>query len=349
MRMTEVVDDGHQAPFVSIVTPVYNGADFLADCIESVLAQTYRRFEYVIVNNYSTDRTREIALSYAEKDSRIRVHNNDTFVGVIENHNIAARQISPDSKYCKFVSADDLIDPECLSRMVALAEANPTVGLVGAYMVAGNKMMNVGLAYDTKVVSGHDICRATLLGGPYVFGAPTSLMYRADLVRKTNEFFPNEDKSNNPHADTTACYLWLGESDFGFVHQVLAYARIHAESQTSRSITFGINKLALIGDLRRFGPAHLAPAEILKRQSELLDWYYGWLARAVLERPNDKDFWRFQRGALKQMGLDFSRAKLAKALVTRGFSSLLSPGKSAGKILAMVGPKSGGIEARYYD
>jgi glycosyltransferase involved in cell wall biosynthesis len=343
--MTEV--DERDAPFVTVVTPVYNGADFLADCIESVLSQTYRRFEYVIVNNCSTDRTREIAVSYAQKDRRVRVHNNDTFVGVMENHNIAARQVSPESKYCKFVSADDLIVPECLTKMVALAEANPTVGLVSGYMVAGNKMMNVGLAYDQAVVSGHDICRATLLGGPYVFGAPTSLMYRADLVRKTNEFFPNE-KANNPHSDTTACYIWLGESDFGFVHQVLAYARIHAESQTSRSITFGINKLALIGDLRRFGPTHLSPAELAKRQSELLDWYYGWLARAVLQRPADKEFWRFQRSALREMGLELSRARLAKAFLLRSSASLLNPGKTAGKVRAIMGYK-GGIEAHYYD
>jgi len=347
--MTNVVDDGRRGPFVSIVTPVYNGADYLADCVESILAQTHRNFEYIIVNNCSKDRTLEIARDFEKKDPRVRVHDNDTFVGVIENHNIAAKQISPASKYCKFVSADDLIAPDCVANMVALADAHPSVGIVSGYMVAGNRMHSVGLHYDTKVVSGHDICRATLLGGPYVFGAPTSLMYRADLVRKAGEFFPNEDRSNNPHADTTACYLWLGESDFGFVHQVVAYARIHAESQTSRSITFGINKLALIGDLRRFGPRHLSPEELATRQSELLDWYYGWLARAVLERPNDKNFWDFQRGALKQMGLEFSRAKLAKAFVTRGFSSLLNPGKSAGKVLAMTGNKSGAIEARYYD
>jgi glycosyltransferase involved in cell wall biosynthesis len=347
--MTQVVDDRQQGPFVSIVTPVYNGASYIADCVESVLAQTHRNFEYIIVNNCSKDRTLDIARGYEKKDPRVRVHDNDTFVGVIENHNIAARQISPRSKYCKFVSADDLIARECVAKMVELAEANPKVGIVSGYMVAGNRMHSVGLHYDTKVVSGHDICRATLLGGPYVFGAPTSLMYRADLLRKSEDFFPNDDKSNNPHADTTACYRWLGESDFGFVHQVVAYARIHAESQTSRSITFGINKLALIGDLRRFGPRHLSAAELEKRQSELLDWYYGWLAKAVVERPNDKDFWRFQRNALKQMGLDLSRSRLARALVRRGFSSVVNPGKSASKVLAMVGHKGSGIEARYYD
>jgi glycosyltransferase involved in cell wall biosynthesis len=337
-----------EAPVVSVVTPVYNGADYLADCIESVLAQTYPHFEYAIVNNCSTDRTLEIASRYAQKDSRVRVHTNTTFVGVIENHNIAAGLISRDSKYCKFVSADDMLAPECLTKMVDLAEANPTVGIVNAYMVAGNKVVNVGLSYDKHVVSGQEVCRATLLGGPYLFGAPTSLMYRADLVRKSPEFFPNANNANNPHADTTACYRWLGESDFGFVHQVLSYARIHSESQTSRSITFGINKLALISDLRRFGPAHLRPAELAKRQSELLDSYYGWLARATVERPRDKEFWRFQRTALEQMGLELSRAKLAQAIVKTSLSSLFHPVESARKVRALRQSK-GAIQAQYYD
>src|SRR5207244_76481 len=107
--------------------------------------------------------------------------------------------------------------------------------------------------------------------------------------------------------------------------------------------------LALIGDLRRFGSRHLSPKELAKRQSELLDWYYGWLARAVVERPTDNEFWRFQRSALRDMGLDLSRAKLTKAVVTRGSSSLLNPGKAVGKVLEMVKQKGGAIQARYYD
>ena len=81
-----------------VVTPVYNGAAFLRNCIESVLKQTYENYEYIIVNNCSTDRTLDIALSYAQQDSRIRIHQNDTFVGVIENHNLAFSLISPLSK-----------------------------------------------------------------------------------------------------------------------------------------------------------------------------------------------------------------------------------------------------------
>src|SRR6266851_5617509 len=219
----------HEAPLVSVLTPVYNGGDFLEECIETVLTQSYKNYEYIIVNNCSTDRTLEIAQSYAQKDARIRVHTNEQFVGVIENHNIAFSLISPASKYCKVVSADDFIFPDCVSQMVDLAEANPTVGLVGVYLLAGKRVLCDGLQYEQKVVNGGEISRATLLGGPYVFGSPTSLLYRADLIRKCKAFYPH----SNPHADTTACYESLEHSDFGFVHQVLAYARIHADSQTS--------------------------------------------------------------------------------------------------------------------
>src|ERR1700687_2103507 len=63
-------------PLVSILTSVYNGAAYLAECIDSVLHQTYQNYEYIIVNNRSTDGTLEIANQYAAKDGRIRVHTN---------------------------------------------------------------------------------------------------------------------------------------------------------------------------------------------------------------------------------------------------------------------------------
>jgi glycosyltransferase involved in cell wall biosynthesis len=111
----------HNAPLVTVLTPVYNGADFLAECIESVLKQTYDNFEYIIVNNCSTDRTLEIAQEYAARDSRIRVHNNEQFVAVIANHNIAFNLMSPKARYSKMVSGDDYLFPDCLERMVEFA------------------------------------------------------------------------------------------------------------------------------------------------------------------------------------------------------------------------------------
>ena len=85
-------------PLVSVLTAVYNGEAYLAECIESVLAQTYTNWEYIINDNCSNDGTPEIVRQYAGRHSRIRVFRNDKFVPVMENHNIALTRISPQSK-----------------------------------------------------------------------------------------------------------------------------------------------------------------------------------------------------------------------------------------------------------
>jgi len=331
-------------PLVSVLTPVYNGADYIARCIESVLAQTYSNFEYIIVNNCSKDGTLEIAQTYAQKDARIRVHDNSTFVGVIDNHNLAFSLISPPSKYVKVLSADDWIYPECLTQMVALAEENPTVALVGTYMLAGKQVMNTGLEYDNKVVKGHEICRATLLGGPYVFGAPTSLLYRADVVRQGKAFYPNP----NPHSDTTACYQVLEHWDFGFVHQILAGAQIHSESQTSRSIKYGTIRRALIADLVRFGPVYLKAEELKARLEHLMDYYHRWLVGALFTNRGDPKFWPTQLAELEEVGLDVKYSKLCAAVVQKGLDALLQPQAAVQKIMTIMGRDPKKIEAQYY-
>jgi glycosyltransferase involved in cell wall biosynthesis len=87
-----------QGPLVSVLTPAYNRAEFLAECIESVQAQTYTNWEYIIVNNCSTDDTLEVVRRYAATDSRIRVYSNDVLLDLNSNHNLAFSLMSPASK-----------------------------------------------------------------------------------------------------------------------------------------------------------------------------------------------------------------------------------------------------------
>jgi len=215
-----------EQPLVSIVTPVYNDAEYLRDCIESVLAQTYRRFEYIIVNNCSTDGTLEIAREYAARDPRVRVYTNARFVRVVENYNIAFRHISLESKYCKPVAADDLILPECVERMVGVAEGHPTVGIVGAHGLYSDAQMGVscrGVPYGTSLVPGGALVRAYLLErGPAVFGSATFFLYRSALLRSRQAFF-NEFEI---HSDSEACLDAMEHYDFGFVHQILTFTRV---------------------------------------------------------------------------------------------------------------------------
>jgi hypothetical protein len=118
---------------------------------------------------------------------------------------------------------------ECLMRMVAVAEKHPAVGIVGAYRLEENRVNLDGLPYWLEAASGRDVCRYSLLGGRYLFGSPTALLLRSDLVRERAKFY-NE---SNLHADTEVCYELLQNVDFGFVHQVLTFTRRHNEATTT--------------------------------------------------------------------------------------------------------------------
>jgi glycosyltransferase involved in cell wall biosynthesis len=330
-------------PLASVVTPVYNGEAFIERCIESVLAQTFADYEYIIVNNRSTDRTLEIAKRYAEKDARIRIHDNTEFVGVIENHNLAFSLISPTTKYLKVVSADDWIVPECLEKMIALAEAHPSIALVGTYLMVGTKITNTGLRYTETVVQGRDICRSTLLGGAYVFGSPTSLLYRADIVRKSKAFYPHP----NPHSDVTACYLSLENADFGFVHQILSHAEVHSESQTSRSIKYGTIRRAMISDLVNVGPLYLTPNEVADRIEHLMGYYYQWLVGGLIANRADPKFWPIQKAELEEVGIHLSYPRLLTATLNRAVRAVLNPRWALNRIAKFrKDPRK--IEASYY-
>src|SRR5229473_6975187 len=120
-------------PLVTVVTPFYNTARHLAQCIESVLTQSYAEFEYILMDNCSTDGSAEIAESYARRVPRMRVIRCSEFVPQLKNYNRALAEISDASQYCKIVQADDYIFPGCLELMVQAFEQSKSIGLVSSY------------------------------------------------------------------------------------------------------------------------------------------------------------------------------------------------------------------------
>lgn len=307
-------------PLVSIVTPVYNGAADLAECIESVLRQTYANWDYTIVNNRSTDESLEIAREYAAKDRRIRVVNNDRFLPIIENHNHAIRQISPESKYCKFVFADDWLYPTCVGELVRAAEESPSVGLVGSFIMNGENVIWGGPPYPCPKVPGREVCRSKLLGGPYVFGTMTCLLVRSDLVRKRTLFF-NE---RNLHADQEACMDVLQESDFGFVHQVLSFSRARKQSNGAFAEEFDSIKLGDLVILMKYGPNLLEEREYQHRLKDALNEYYRMLARNVL-RARSREYWAYHRNALSAFSAKIDRGLLTSSLIGEIVQQITSP------------------------
>jgi len=316
-----------EQPLVSVLTPVYNGEKHIAECIESVLAQTYQNWEYCIANNCSRDRTLEIANRYAKRDKRIRIHNNAEFVGCDANGNIALQQMSPASKYCKVVHADDWMFPECVMKMVEVAEANPMVAIVCSYGLRNERVSWDGLPYPSTVISGRDICRNTLLGGPYVFGSPTSMLIRSDEVRK-RPFFYNEA---NPECDIEACLDILRDSNFGFVHQVLTFTRAHAEAESTFNNRFGIQYLATLEILNKYGQTFLTEKEFEACLRRCWESYYTFLGAKIFHN-GEKKFWEFHRNALGRLGYRLSKRKVAKAVSIELLDIALNPLKTSVRI-----------------
>lgn len=308
-------------PLVSILTPVYNGERYLAECIESVLAQTYKNWEYIIINNCSSDRTFEIAQRYARQDKRIRIYCNEEFEGAIKNHNIALSKIASESKYCKFVQADDWLFPECLTRMVEVAEANPSVGIVSSYRLYDRWVDCDGLPYPSTVLLGREVVRRVLLDGISVFGSMSTVLIRADLIRSSHPFY-NEA---HLHADTEACFEVLQRSDFGFVHQVLTYSRLHDKQLSSSAIENQSWRLCRLDMIARFGHFYLDDKEHQRCLEKTLDTYYR-VQGINLLKLRGRTYWSSHQRALAEVGFSFNWYRVVKGAfleIVRVFSEPL--------------------------
>lgn len=279
-------------PFVSVLTPVYNQGNYLEECIHSVLNQTYDNWEYVIVNNRSTDDTLKIAEHYARKDPRIRVITNKEHLPVMQNLNHAFRQIAPESIYCKVLHGDDLMFPECIERMVELAEQYPSIGIVNSYYLEDSTVGPAGMPYPSPFNDGREICRDYLMGNANVFGAPSNLLIRSSLIRERKNVY---DESYL-QSDMSACLDMLKESDFGFVHQVLTYTRRHDDCLTNSVATkdFGY----MLGDLKihlEYCPQFLPESTCREVIRNRVNIYYILFARSMLQGDMRKAYARHSR------------------------------------------------------
>ena len=117
------------SPLVSIGIPVYNGADYVAETLESVIAQTHLNLEIIVCDNCSTDATPDIVREFAANDPRITLLINETNLGAAGNYNRALGEAT--AGYFVWLSADDCWAPTYVERAVEILEARPEV--IGVY------------------------------------------------------------------------------------------------------------------------------------------------------------------------------------------------------------------------
>jgi glycosyltransferase involved in cell wall biosynthesis len=170
---------GVTRPEVSVCVPAYRAEPFLADAIESVLAQSFSDWELVIVDNASPDRTGEIARSY--RDRRIVVHSNPNTISIQANWNLAVDKAR--GRYVKVLPADDLIRPECLDRQVKEMDASPQLALIscrrdfidtdGEVVLRGR-----GLAGLVGERSATEVVHRVMSCGMNPIGEPAAMLFR---------------------------------------------------------------------------------------------------------------------------------------------------------------------------
>ena len=221
-------------PLVSIGVPVYNGERYLYECLDSILKQTYLNWECHVINNRSTDKSKEIADSFVDRDKRFRVITNEEFVDMTTNFNNTYKYLAEGAKYFKVVCADDWIMPEFLEKMVAVLEKYPSAGICSAYRLDNRHVDCDGLNYyNGPLFSGREVLLQQLSNKIMITGSETTVLYRVETLKRTVEY-PVIFSYNSYHFDTSLAYELMSISDLGYVFQVLSYTRRHEQTYTSK-------------------------------------------------------------------------------------------------------------------
>lgn len=220
-------------PLVAIGVPVYNGEEYLEECLDSIMRQTYSNWECVIVNNQSTDQSLSIAESFVKKDKRFRVVTNPEFVDMITNFNNTYKY-SNEGKYFKVVCADDWIFPEHLTEMVKLLEKYPQAGLCSSYRMDHVTVNCAGLNYyEGPIFDGKEVLKKQLLYQlDDLMGSETTLLIRTETLKQLDGY-PTIYPHGIYHFDTSQAYELLHLSDLAFVFQVTSYTRRSEQTYTS--------------------------------------------------------------------------------------------------------------------
>jgi glycosyltransferase involved in cell wall biosynthesis len=319
---------------VSVVTPFYNTAPYLSECIESVLAQTHSDFEYILSDNCSTDGSRQIAEDYARRDSRIRLVVQPKLLPQVPHYNSALAQISDQSRFCKIVQADDWIYPNCLELMLKAFAQSDSIGLVSAYDLKGDLVRGSGFPALITQLDGKEMGRFYLRQGTFVFGSPSTVMYRSSLIRG-RPFF----EEGRLHEDTEKCMEILRDWDFGFVHQVLSFIRVGNESISAPTRAFLPEILDWYILVRRYGSAFLEPPKSTELEKKVRRSYYRSLAvEAICLRRGA--FWRYHSDGLNTINESLDPTFLGWSILRELSWLILNPGQTVSRAFGRLRVRS---------
>ncbi len=216
-------------PLVAVVTPVYNGGDYLDAAMRCVQQQTYDRIVHVLVDNCSSDDTSEIIDHYRSRRVPLLVLNNESVLPQRENWNRAFAAVPVEASYVKVLCADDLMRSDCIERFVELAESDEGIEVVLCDDIFEDKVRRANLPSAESVFEG------TKIVGNMMDESINWLPYHHLFVRlrcdpQNSDFF----RDTPVKFDLLAVIRCSLRGKLAYVHEPLVYTRWHADSISSQ-------------------------------------------------------------------------------------------------------------------
>lgn len=231
-----MIDAQIHQPKVSILIPVFNRKDYITECIQSALDQTFTDFEIIVVDNASDDGTWEICQQFAAADQRVRIFRNESNIGPVRNWIRCAQEAK--GALSKILFSDDCLEPNCLSEMVSKLE-DSEVALVYCAACIGKSRGESVIAYsqaDSSRLSSKSFLNLVLSGKAPV--SPGAVLIRThDLLKNMHVQFPTSIPRHfeKNGAGPDVMILLLTANNYLYVANIsmpLVYFRAHAGSFT---------------------------------------------------------------------------------------------------------------------
>ncbi|HXA02811.1 MAG TPA: glycosyltransferase [Cytophagaceae bacterium] len=320
---------------LTVLMPVYNGERFLKSAVESILSQTYTDFEFLIINDGSTDNSDKIIRSFHDK--RITLVSNEKNSGLISTLNKGIKLAR--GKYIARMDGDDISMPVRLSKQVSFLEVHPEISMVASHIQLmdeeGNDLGNWQEDIQTK--TGKQI-KALL---PYTNCiAHPSIVIRTDVAK---EFLYDEKQVNNEDWD-----LWMRLVSEGHklakVNESLLKYRIHTNSITLQSNQKNVNKKLLRTQKNYFFK------KIIKSKINLFDLRVLWgLTLNAVEVYTGGIFSRLKRSINKFIKVKIPRKVNRLKMLIRFRKIMKSSGNDSGLFFFFPFYHVGGAERVHID
>lgn len=171
-------------PLITVFTPNFNKDRFISETIESIINQDYSNFEYIIIDDCSTDNSWQIIQKYAKIDKRIIAYRNKKNLGIVKTRNKGFKYSSTESKYFAIIDSDDVALPNRLKIQVNFLETNPNYGLVGSNIIIIDENSKI-IGYRRYPSEDKEIRKVITRYDPF---AQPSIMLRKEVINKIGNY-----------------------------------------------------------------------------------------------------------------------------------------------------------------